>query len=51
MVAPAAGLHFSRELMRRMEIYDIDRDFITMHVSLGYLYARRCYRDLEFLGI
>ena len=25
VVAPAAGMHFSRELLRRMEIYDIDR--------------------------
>jgi S-adenosylmethionine:tRNA ribosyltransferase-isomerase len=40
-VAPAAGLHFSRELMRRMEIRDIDRDFITMHISLG------SYRDID----
>ena len=41
VVAPAAGLHFSRELMRRMEIRDIDRDFITMHISLG------SYRDID----
>jgi S-adenosylmethionine:tRNA ribosyltransferase-isomerase len=33
--APGAGLHFSRELMKRMEIYDIDTAFITSHISLG----------------
>lgn len=41
VVAPAAGLHFSRELMRRMEIYDIGRDFLTMHLSLG------TFRDID----
>ena len=41
VVAPAAGLHFSRELMRRMEIRDIDREFLTMHISLG------SFRDIE----
>lgn len=41
VVVPAAGLHFSRELMRRMEIYDIERDFITMHIGLG------SYRDID----
>lgn len=35
VVAPFAGMHFSRELMRRMEIYDIDRDFLTLHIGLG----------------
>ena len=35
VVAPAAGMHFSRELLRRMEIYDIDRDFLTLHIGLG----------------
>lgn len=35
VVAPFAGLHFSRELMRRMEIRDIDRDFLTLHIGLG----------------
>lgn len=32
---PAAGLHFSRELLKRMEIKGIDRTFITSHVNLG----------------
>lgn len=35
VVAPAAGMHFSRELLRRMEIYDIARDFLTLHIGLG----------------
>ena len=35
VVAPAAGMHFSRELLRRMEIRDIDRDFLTLHIGLG----------------
>lgn len=37
VVAPAAGLHFSRELLKRMEIYDIDKAFVTIHNSLGIL--------------
>lgn len=32
---PAAGLHFSRELMKRMEIKGIDTAFVTSHMSLG----------------
>ncbi|MBK5194506.1 MAG: tRNA preQ1(34) S-adenosylmethionine ribosyltransferase-isomerase QueA [Proteiniphilum sp.] len=35
VVAPAAGLHFSRELMKRMEISDINFGFITLHNGLG----------------
>ena len=30
-----AGLHFSRELMKRMEIKGIDFAYITLHVGLG----------------
>ncbi len=33
--APAAGMHFSRELMKRMEIKGIESAFITSHMSLG----------------
>ncbi|MDR0811358.1 MAG: tRNA preQ1(34) S-adenosylmethionine ribosyltransferase-isomerase QueA [Paludibacter sp.] len=32
---PAAGLHFSRELLKRMEIKEIEKAFITSHMSLG----------------
>jgi S-adenosylmethionine:tRNA ribosyltransferase-isomerase len=41
VVAPAAGLHFSRELMKRMEIKGIDYGFLTLHCGLGV------YRDIE----
>ena len=34
-MAPAAGLHFSRELMKRMEIRDINFGFLTLHNGLG----------------
>lgn len=35
VTAPASGLHFSRELMKRMEIKGIDFAFITLHCALG----------------
>lgn len=35
VVAPCAALHFSRELLKRMEIKDIDFDFITVHSNTG----------------
>lgn len=35
VVAPAAGLHFSRELLKRMEIKGIESSFITLHIGLG----------------
>ncbi len=35
VTAPATGLHFSRELLKRMEIKGIDRTFITLHAGLG----------------
>ncbi len=41
VVAPAAGLHFSRELMKRMEIKGIDYGFLTLHNGLG------AYRDID----
>ena len=34
--APAAGLHFSRELFKRMEIKGVDYTFITSHVGLSH---------------
>lgn len=35
VVAPAAGLHFSRELMTRLRIKGIEEAFITVHSGLG----------------
>lgn len=35
VVAPAAGLHFSRELMKRLEIKDCNFAFLTLHSGLG----------------
>lgn len=35
VTAPTAGLHFSRELMKRLEIKGIDFAYITMHAGLG----------------
>lgn len=35
VTAPAAGLHFSRELLKRMEIRGINSAFITLHCGLG----------------
>ena len=34
--APAAGLHFSRELFNRMILHDIDKTFITVHMGIGH---------------
>lgn len=41
VLAPGAGLHFTRELFKRMEIKGIDAVELTMHISLG------SYRDIE----
>ena len=39
--APAAGMHFSRELMKRMEIFRIEKAFLTLHIGLGN------FRDID----
>ncbi|ATS07301.1 tRNA preQ1(34) S-adenosylmethionine ribosyltransferase-isomerase QueA [Porphyromonas gingivalis] len=41
VVAPAASLHFSRELMKRLEIKDCHFSYITVHHALG------AYRDID----
>ncbi len=41
VTAPAAGLHFSPQLMKMMEIKGIDSAFVTMHCGLG------CFRDID----
>ena len=35
VVAPTAGMHFSKHLLKRMEIKGIDSAFITLHAGLG----------------
>ena len=35
VTVPSSGLHFSRELMKRLEIKGIDFAFVTMHCGLG----------------
>ena len=42
--APAAGLHFSRELLNRMILNDIDKTFITVHMGIGH------FREVEDLS-
>lgn len=41
VMAPAAGLHFSRELMKRLEIKGIERGFLTLHSGRGN------YKDID----
>ncbi|MDE6283746.1 MAG: tRNA preQ1(34) S-adenosylmethionine ribosyltransferase-isomerase QueA [Muribaculaceae bacterium] len=35
VVAPSAGMHFSRELMKRLEIKGVEQGFLTVHCGLG----------------
>lgn len=41
VVAPAAGMHFSRELLKRLEIKGVEKAFITVHSGLGN------FRDID----
>jgi S-adenosylmethionine:tRNA ribosyltransferase-isomerase len=41
VMAPAAGLHFSREIMKRLEIKGCRLAFITAHAGLGH------FRDID----
>ena len=35
VAAPTAGLHFTRELLKRFELKGIEESFITLHVGIG----------------
>ena len=35
VAAPTAGMHFSKHLLKRMEIKGVERAFLTLHVGLG----------------
>lgn len=35
VAAPTAGMHFSKHLLKRMEIKGIEKGFITLHAGLG----------------
>ncbi len=35
VAAPTAGMHFSKHLIKRMEIKGIEKTFLTLHVGLG----------------
>lgn len=35
VTAPATGLHFTREMLKRMEIAGLERAYITLHCGLG----------------
>lgn len=41
VMAPAAGLHFSRELLKRLEIKGVERGFVTLHSGRGN------FRDID----
>ncbi len=41
VVAPTAGTHFSRELLKRLEIKGIDFSYVTLHAGLGN------FRDID----
>ena len=41
VTAPASGLHFSRELMKRLEIRGISFSYVTVHCGLG------CFDPIE----
>ncbi len=41
VVVPASGLHFSRELLKRLEIRGVNFAYVTVHTSLG------CFHTIE----
>lgn len=41
VMAPAAGMHFTRELLKRLEIRGVEQGFLTVHSGLGN------FRDID----
>ena len=41
VVAPSAGIHFSRELLKRLEIKGVEQGFLTVHCGL------RAFREID----
>ena len=41
VTVPGSGIHFSREMMKRMEIRDINTAYVTLHSSLS------CFNEIE----
>jgi S-adenosylmethionine:tRNA ribosyltransferase-isomerase len=41
VAAPEAGLHFSREILKRLELQGVEHCFVTLHTGLG------SFRDVE----
>lgn len=41
VTAPTSGLHFSKQLIKRMEIKGIDLAYVTLHCGLG------CFREID----
>ena len=41
VVAPSAGIHISREIMKRLEIKGVEQGFLTVHSGLG------AFREIE----
>lgn len=41
VMAPAAGMHFSRELLKRLEIKGVEQGFLTLHSGRGN------YKDID----
>ena len=39
VAVPAAGLHFSRELLKRLEIKGVEKTEITLHMGIGHFRA------------
>lgn len=35
VAAPTAGLHFTRELLKRLELQGVEQSYITLHIGIG----------------